>query len=103
MPSALDHLPTGSRAHPVQILLRWSLLGCQLDSGYHPVRTLIMRPELAKVTLVANTWIPFPPELKLLGTDSNDNPRRLELGLASFLAKKVETKAISLKARTPQS
>ena len=62
-----------------------------------------MRPELAKVTLVANTWIPFPPELKLLGTDSNDNPRRLELGLASFLAKKVETKAISLKARTPQS
>ena len=53
-----------------------------------------MRPELAKV-LVANTWVPFPPELTLLGTNSNDNPRRLELGLSSFLAKKVETKAIS--------
>ena len=94
MPSALDHLPTGSRAYPVQILLSWSLLGCQLDSGYHPVRTLIMRPELAKV-LVADTWVPFPPELTLLGTNSNDSPRRLELGLSSFLAKKVETKAIS--------
>ena len=36
-----------------------------------------MRPELAKV-LVANTWVPFPPKFPLLGTDSNDYPKKTD-------------------------
>ena len=51
-----------------------------------------MTPEVDKVW-VANTWLPL--KFPCLGIDSNDNPRSMELCLASFVAKTVETKAIS--------
>ena len=52
-----------------------------------------MTPELAKV-LVANTWVPFPPKFPLLGTDSNDYPKKTD-ELYVYFCQKAETKAIS--------
>ena len=43
-----------------------------------------MTPELAKV-LVANTWVPFPPKFPLLGTDSNDYPKKTDELYVFFL------------------